>query len=209
MECRICFGTELPETMRMPCRCRGSSAYVHDHCLRTYISYFPDRICRVCHERMEHPWMDMERTLVCASILLVWAAILVALSQVPFSVKCLTYILLSGLIIFHAKKQQLTYEMTFAALALSGLLFMTEPQHLPQTVILSTGLLVLLTLCLFVPVETVFLVIVFSLALTYSVLLTFAVAMRTDPAFTGLFFLSLLAFWFVFLRPQRGNDLYA
>lgn len=209
MECRICFGDEHPETMLMPCRCRGSSAYVHDHCLRTYFSYYPDRVCRVCHERMGHPWMDTERNFVCATTLLVWAAVLLALSTVPVAIKILAYIALTTLLLFHVRRKQLTYETTLACLAVSGLLFLSDPVFLPQTIFLSCGLLMLLTLCLFVPVETVLLVLVFTLALTYSLVLTFAVAMRTDPAFTGLFLLMMVVFWLVFVRPRHTNELYA
>jgi len=205
MECRICFGGEHPETMLIPCRCRGTSAYVHDRCLRTYFSYFPDRICRVCHERMGHPWVDTERTIACATLLLLWAAVLLALSHVPMAVKILTYLGVSGLVVFHGQRKQLTYETTFGVLALSGLLFVTEPIYLPQTVFLSCGLMVILTLCLFVPIETVFLILVFLFALAYTVLLTFAVAMRTDPAFTGLFLLLMCIFWLAFVRPHPAN----
>lgn len=209
MECRICFGDEHPETMLIPCRCRGTSAYIHDHCLRTYVSYYPDRVCRVCHERMEHPWMDLERNVVCATTLLVWAAVLLALSAVPVGLKSLSYVALSGLVVFHVQRKQLTYEATLTCVGLSGLLFLSDPVFLPQTVALAAAFLVLITLCLFVPVEALLLVLVAGLALTYSVTLTFAVALRTDPAFTGLFLLLLVVFWLVFVRPGRRNDLYA
>jgi hypothetical protein len=93
-------------------------------------------------------------------------------------------------------------------LATSGLLFLTDPQYLLQTVFLSATLLILAVLFLFVPIETLCFIMVVTLAIAYSVLLTFAVAMRTDPAFTSLFLLALATFWLVFLRPSRGNDVY-
>ena len=208
MECRICFGDEHPQTMLIPCRCRGSSAYVHDRCLRTYFSYYPDRLCRVCHERMGHPWLDTERNYTCATTLLVWAAVLLTLSAVHPILKVLAFIGFTMLVLVHVRRQQLTYELTFACLAVSGLLFMSDPVVLPQTIFLAAGLLMLLMLCIFVPVETVLLVLVVSLALTYSVLLTFSVAVRTDPAFAGLFLLLMIVFWMTFVRPQRANEVY-
>lgn len=201
MECRICLGDEDPETMLIPCRCRGTSAYVHDRCLRTYFSYYPDRICRVCHGPMKHPLIDIERNYICAGTLLVWAAVLLALSSVWFLVKLITFGGLVGLIGLHVRRSPLTYEMTFVYLTVSGLLFLADPLLLPQTVLLAVGLLILLTLCLFAPVETVFFVLVVTLALSYSVLLTLAIAVRTDPAFTGLFLLMMSVFWRMFLRP--------
>ena len=208
MECRICFDTGRPEQMLVPCRCRGSSAFVHDTCLRTYFSYYPDRICRVCHERMEHPWVDLERSFICATTLLIWAAVLLALSSVHLILKILAFIAVASLVTLHCRRKQFTYETTLACLAVSGLLFLGDPLFIPQTVLLATGLLILLTLCLFVPVETVFLVIVVTLALTYSVLLTLAVALRTDPAFTGLFLLGMIVFWLVLVRPHPVNEVY-
>ncbi len=153
--------------------------------------------------------MDRERNLICAMSLLVWGAVLLALSSVPFAIKCIAYIAVTGLILFHTHRKQLTYEMTFAILAVSALLFLTDPQYLPQTIFLAFALLMLLTLCLFVPIETLFLVLVFGLAMTYSICLLLAVAVRTDPAFTGLLLLALAVFWMVFLRPRGANDLYA
>lgn len=193
--------------MLVPCGCRGTSAYVHSHCLRTYFAYYPDRICRVCHERMGHPWVDAERNTLCAFVILVWAAILLALSTVPFLVKVITYVGITALVLFHARRKQLTYEVTAILLAMSVLLFVTEPQYLPQTVFLASGLLILLTLCLFMPVETVFLILVVCLAMTYSIFFLFMIAVRTDPAFTGLLLLAMAVFWLVFLRPRAANDL--
>jgi hypothetical protein len=157
---------------------------------------------------MEHPWMDRERTFLCAVCLLVWAAILVALSTVSFATKLLAYILVTALVCFHVKHRQLSYEATFVVFALSGLLVATDPVYLPQTVFLAVALFALSILCLMMPIETLFLIIVLSLAITYSVFFLFMVALRTDPAFTGLLLLVLAVFWMVFLRPRGTNDLY-
>ena len=201
MECRICLGGERTETMLVPCKCRGTAAYVHDTCLRTYFSYYPDRLCRVCHEHMQHPWMDTERNFLCATVILVWAAILLTLSHVPFVVKLISFIGIAVLLVVHVRRRQLTYTATGLLVAVSFLLVTTEAEHLLATVFLAMGLLALATLCLFMPIETLFLVMVVALALSYSVFLLCMVAMRTDPAFTSLLLLVIAAFWLVFLRP--------
>jgi hypothetical protein len=155
---------------------------------------------------MGHPWIDTERNLICAALIGVWSVILLVLSTVPVTSKIVAAIGLTGMLIHHTRRKQLTYEMTIAILAVSGVLFLTEPQYLPQTVFLAAGLLVLLTLCLFMPVETVFLILIFCLAMTYSLLFLFMVALRTDPAFTGLLLLVTAIFWMVFLRPRAANE---
>jgi hypothetical protein len=134
--------------------------------------------------------------------------VLLTLSAVHPILKVLAFSGFTMLVLVHVRRQQLTYELTFACLAVSGLLFMSDPLVLPQTIFLAAGLLMLLMLCIFVPVETVLMVLVVSLALTYSVLLTFSVAVRTDPAFAGLFLLLMIVFWMTFVRPQRANEVY-
>jgi hypothetical protein len=51
MQCRICF--EEGGRLVSPCSCRGSSAYIHPHCLERYVLHYPDRVCRVCNETMK------------------------------------------------------------------------------------------------------------------------------------------------------------
>ncbi len=41
--------------MISPCHCRGTHAYIHRHCLDEYIRHFPDRVCRVCHQKLKIP----------------------------------------------------------------------------------------------------------------------------------------------------------
>ena len=206
MECRICFGTDHPETMHTPCRCAGTSAYIHDSCLRTYFSYYPDRLCRVCHGSMEHPLVDLERNLICAASLFCWSAVLLSSSSVSLLTKTLCLAGLIGLVVYHVQRKQLTYTLTGGAIVVTAFLYLSDPLYLPQTLCLLGVLLVLTTLFLFVPIETMFLVLVIVLAFTYSLLLTLAVAFRTDPAFTSLFLLLLCTAWIVWLRPARPNE---
>jgi hypothetical protein len=206
MECRICFGTDHPETMHSPCRCSGTSAYIHDSCLRTYLSYYPDRRCRVCHGSMEHPLVDLERNLLCAAILLAWAGILLSVSAVSPFTKLVCLIGLLCVLVHHVRRKQLSYTITIGAIAATAFLYMSDPLYLPQTLCLIGVLLVLATLFLFVPIETMFLVLVVGLAFAYTLLLTLAVAIRSDPAFTSLFLLVMSTLWLVIVRPARPNE---
>jgi hypothetical protein len=206
MECRICLGDDAQSTMLVPCNCRGTSAYIHERCLRTYMSYYPDRLCRVCREPMRHPWIDIERNLISAGCILIWAAVLLTLSKAPVVVKLFAYCTLCAVLTFHVRRMQLTYEITFACVAASFLLVISDPIFLPQTLFLTIGLLILLTMCLFSPINIVFLVLVFVLGITYSALFLVMVATHTDPAFTGLVLLALATIWMAFARPGRLNE---
>ena len=50
-QCRICFeeGGELVS----PCACSGTSKYIHTECLKRYIRFFPDGMCRVCNQYLD------------------------------------------------------------------------------------------------------------------------------------------------------------
>lgn len=201
MECRICLQSDRQESMLRPCQCRGTSAYIHEHCLRTYLHYYPDRLCRVCHEPMEHPRMDIEQNVICSIIVIVWSCILLELSTMAFPYKLLCIATLAALVVHHALRKQLSYGIVAVCLLSSGLMAMTAPDVILQTVILVYALLGIAALCYFLSADMLFFVILIGLALTYSILLTLAVATRSDPAFTSLFLIAVTVFWLAFVRP--------
>ena len=52
--CRICFETEtFCKKMINPCKCKGSSKYVHQYCLKAWLERQPHQIssykCEICH----------------------------------------------------------------------------------------------------------------------------------------------------------------
>jgi hypothetical protein len=156
---------------------------------------------------MEHPWIDFERNITCATVILVWAAILLSVSSVSLFTKTICLAGLLCVLVHHVRRKQLSYTVTIGALAATMFLYLSDPLYLPQTLCLIGALLVLATLFLFVPIETMFLVLVIGLAFAYTLLLTMAVALRTDPAFTSLTLLVLSTLWLLILRPARPNEL--
>lgn len=149
--------------------------------------------------------MDLERNIACSVILLVWSAVLLGLSTMALPFKLLCFASLLGFLVYHTRRRHLTYEIVFTCLVATGLLAMANPAVLLQTVFLVYGLLLLATLCLFLSVETLFLVLLGLFAVVYSLLLTISIATRTDPAFTALFLLSLTSVWLGVLRPVHRN----
>ena len=206
MECRICLQSDRQESMLRPCQCRGTSAYIHEQCLRTYLHYYPDRLCRVCHEPMEHPQMDIEQNVICSIIVSVWSFILLELSTMAFPYKLLCMASLLGLVLHHALRRQLSYGIVAVCILSSALMVMTEPDVILQTVILVYALLGIAALCYFLSVDTLFVVLVIGFALMYSILLTLVIASRSDPAFTSLFLIAVTVFWLAFVRPVRRNE---
>lgn len=46
--CRICLDDEETHTLLTPCRCDGSSAYVHESCLMKWLQMSEKRKCEIC-----------------------------------------------------------------------------------------------------------------------------------------------------------------
>jgi hypothetical protein len=153
---------------------------------------------------MSHPLVDLERNLLCAAILLAWAGILLSISAVSPFTKLACLIGLLCVLVHHVRRKQLSYTITIGAIAATAFLYLSDPLYLPQTLCLIGVALVLATLFLFVPIETMFVVMVVGLALAYTLLLTMAVALRTDTAFTSLFFLGMCTLWLLCIRPAAA-----
>jgi len=85
MQCRICFEDGDANTLVTPCRCSGSSAYIHQACLDRYIQYYPDRICRVCRD--EFPVSESPVDVGLCWILTVCMISALTISQVRLMVK--------------------------------------------------------------------------------------------------------------------------
>jgi hypothetical protein len=48
MACRICLEEDAP--LVSPCACKGSSGYIHEHCLNKWIETSGSNTCEICHE---------------------------------------------------------------------------------------------------------------------------------------------------------------
>ena len=102
MSCRICLEDERPETMLTPCSCSGTSAHIHPECLTTYFSYYPDRICRVCHIQMDGP-----PDVILSSLMIGLLGLTITYSAVPLMTKLGLSLALFGLTIYCSKRHLL------------------------------------------------------------------------------------------------------
>lgn len=138
MNCRICFEDGTPESILTPCRCSGTSAYIHSECLTTYFSYYPDRICRVCHTQMEGP-PDVFLSAMMIGIL----GMSITYSAVPLMTKLGLSLALSGLTVFYSKRR--LFNDTVAAFLLSLYLTFATGGH-PDAVLIFMVTMYLITL---------------------------------------------------------------
>lgn len=56
--CRICYE---PTRLISPCRCDGTSKYVHLHCLQTWINVSKRQRCELCDGLYKHPQLTFPR----------------------------------------------------------------------------------------------------------------------------------------------------
>jgi E3 ubiquitin-protein ligase DOA10 len=106
--CRICYEeTHTENPLLMPCACKGTIAFIHSHCLHTWIRVSLDHYCKLCNtaytidevlfESLYEPRYYLMRILVYPHLLflnLCSIYVLYACSTAPFP---LGYILLGSL----------------------------------------------------------------------------------------------------------------
>ena len=51
MTCRICYEDEPTDKLISVCGCRGTSEFVHEHCIIQWIRTSRRSTCEICHER--------------------------------------------------------------------------------------------------------------------------------------------------------------
>lgn len=100
MTCRICLEDQTPETLVTPCRCSGTSAYIHIECLESYFTYYPDRICRVCRTEMEGLPSP-----VLSIVVFTLLGMTITYSAVPLMTKLGLSLALMTLTVFYSKKK--------------------------------------------------------------------------------------------------------
>lgn len=98
-ECRICLESNS-EPMSSPCNCAGSAEYIHNECLREYLLYYPDGICRVCQTRMK--LRDINDIWIACEIVF-GLTMLIIFSEVPGLVKVVLTVATLACVYFYYK----------------------------------------------------------------------------------------------------------
>lgn len=119
MQCRICF--EEGGDLLSPCRCRGTSSYIHRTCLDRYIQYYPDRICRVCHHNF--PRYESPREWTLCWVVLSYMIAIILLSGARLLVKFALLGMVSFLSIYYLHRN-LFSTTPIVFLAILSLLFL-------------------------------------------------------------------------------------
>ena len=202
MQCRICFEDGDATTLVTPCRCRGSSAYIHETCLDQYIQYYPDRICRVCHEQFP-PSESPVDVILCWSLFLFLTAVLF-FSQAAVGLK-LFLLGTSALICIYLLHRHLLRSTPIVFVLIVALLILPGGHPLASSMWYTViGLIVLIyTLARQLPAIVLLGIVVTLMLAGYVVFLTmFAYHSLDSPAFTV--YLSILyLLWYAWIHDQQ------
>lgn len=197
--CRICF--EEGEGLLTPCRCRGTSAYIHPACLDQYIRYYPDRICRVCHARFI-PFKTSRDFYSAVGILTLFACFLL-MSEVRLLVK-LVLLGVTCLITTYFYARQLFSSTPLVFLSILVLLFL--PHGHPSAVfiwlVLLGGIAFFYTLSIYIPAIFILGIVVTLILLAYAAFVTFFAYQHLDT-FAFVVYLGLMyLFWYGWLHDS-------
>lgn len=207
MQCRICF--EEGGDLLSPCRCRGTSAYIHRTCLFEYIRHYPDRVCRSCRSMMTVP-------MTVGSMALLWStymvlATLLFLSQTRFIIKVGLLACLSALFFYYSRRGTFTRTPMFLVGALL-LLFLpgsTDPTAIGLLLTAVVTVLGLLTLSLYVPVHYIMTMIANLLVIGYVAFFSWALYVHLDTfAFSTWLSIAALA-WYAWMEYTIASRLHS
>lgn len=177
MNCRICFEGGTAGTLLTPCRCIGTSQYIHKECLERYIHYYPDRICRVCLEEMNPPPPHQDHFL--ASLMLIGLGATLSGSGMSFTAKAMLGMVLVALAGYFVKRN-LFNRTAVVGVLIFYMAFVGGGTSYAGMIMLFTIVLVAtaVTLLLYIPA-----IHVMSMLVT---LLVFSYVLVTSVAFAGI-----------------------
>jgi len=198
-QCRLCFETDERTRFLSPCRCRGTQAYIHAHCLALYIRHYPDGICRVCRT----PFVDVQNDdkLYCAATI-AWMIALIHASTLSYDPRGMYLTLVAGTISYCLSSRGLPLRFVVLGMLLSASFLLTSVQTLVWLLGGITGLLTAMVLWMYIP--SVYLLLGFAILASalYSVFLLVFALLRTESTFAALLVCILGTVWYLMIRAR-------
>lgn len=197
--CRICF--EEGQGLLSPCRCRGTSAYIHPACLDQYIRYYPDRICRVCHTKFAS--FKTSRDVYSALGILVVFACLLLFSNARLLVK-LALLGAACLVTTYFYVRELFSSTPLVFLSILVFLFLPHSHPAAVSVWLSlfAGIAFLYTLSTYMPAVFVLGIVVMLILLAYVAFATFFAFHNLDTFAFAVYIGLVYLFWYGWVHDR-------
>ena len=200
MQCRICF--EEDGILLSPCSCRGTSAYIHQRCLDTYIEHYPDRICRVCNQPMKMSIQKFQILKFCLLFLIL--IFLVMTSTAPVYMKVLFTIALVSLFVYYSYNELIDDKHGVVILCICTLFLSGGEKYSIMAIII--GLFSLAFLCslqVFVPLQYLIIVGVNFVVLVYSLMITITLFPFLDHIAFTVYLCVLYLLWYPWATRLR------
>lgn len=190
MPCRICLEDSPPETMLTPCKCTGTSAYIHHECLDMYLGHYPDRICRVCRSEMDGP-----PNLLISALMMTLLGMSVTYSVIPWTTKLVFTLALLSMTVYYSKKK--LFNDTVGAFLLALYLTFATGGHPDAVFIFLLSLYVMSIVVSFVVTRQFFLVFLIAPAVLS---ITTYILLSLDPFGTAVYLSLLFLAWYAWVR---------
>lgn len=203
IQCRICFDSNRPETMKSPCLCRGTSAYIHDSCLQLYFEHFPDRRCRVCRFVMEPgppPPIVIDTMLL--GMLMMWLVGLLMLTPIRDPLKLLYFGMLCSVLGFSYLQNSIRGWMCVGLVLLSFVFTFLTPTMAVQSIALLGVVWTVGLFAYYVPPDVMLMIMCILLSVSYSVLTLIFFALKQDPLMTAFFLPIMVVMWVCVLHAR-------
>jgi hypothetical protein len=200
MQCRICLDTDRVDTMVSPCNCRGTSAFIHRSCLEEYYIHYPDRICRVCHQKMMY---STEADVLLTQLFFVWGVSLIWFSASPFLSKLVYGLTLLCTMIFATSQKFLTASSIIFVMSIASMFLFMEYEATLASICFLIALGCIYTMGLYVSPQAMLVVISILLVGLYIGLFAVVVATHVDPYLTAFYVTFVFLIWSCVLHIRR------
>lgn len=201
-QCRICLDTG--GNLVTPCRCRGTQAYIHSACLRTYFMHYPDGLCRVCQTPMKRINPD-ELHYGIAGFL--WILALSYSSTLPIDQRGVYLILAAGCLTYYFAIQAMPILLGLCAMGLSSAFLLLPYDIAFQLLAIASVAFLGTVLCLYVPVQLLLITMALVLSMLYSSMMVLFALARMTPLIASILSCCMIFIWYLAIRarpPQRN-----
>ena len=201
MICRICFDEGTLATLVSPCRCIGTSQYIHRRCLDQYCTYYPDRVCRVCRTEMSGPMTSQDLALF--AIVLVGLGTTLTGSMISPEGKWILGLALLGMAAYFLRNN--FFNQTVAAGTLMVYISFVHGGHVHSVislVVIVSGIAMITTLFLYVPVLYVMTMAVVASVFAYILIAGVTVAFNSDSYALAVYMCLMYMGWYAWIRTH-------
>jgi hypothetical protein len=201
MICRICFDDGNFATLVSPCKCIGTSQYIHRQCLDQYFTYYPDRICRVCRTELVGPMTLQDKALL--AIGLMGLGVTLVGSTMAMRDKYMLGLTLLAITWYVVRNNYFNHTVAVGTLIMYITFIRGGHIHAVLAILVVVSCIAMVTtLILYVPVLYVIGTILLSTAFAYILIASIAFAMNSDSYALAVYMCILYLGWYAWIRSH-------